>query len=414
MIGCVVLFAAAMTAVGVEAAGPSPSAGRAEPEGHRGHVLVDSGLRRTPVEITEITAERIRFLDAERAPRSIPLADVVALLPDRPDDLGEPVAAEASGRGLAVRIAVELTDGQRFVGKPSFTEVKDGLAWDTRMFGRLELPLDRIHSISLHPEVIDPAGRVAGKDDEIDLLNGDRVTGLVESFGPAVVIESGGQRISLTPDRIAAVVLANPASAPPRKLVRLDDGAVFAIDAVRTSGETQVELTRPGAVDGKSRKVSAPLADVSAVWFDAPRLTPLSRIAIDRFEASPGRRWTRAPRIYGAEMGSAGDIEVPGPMTVEWVLPAASRFAGTLVLPRRSLEWGDGEVTIEIRPAKGAGSESWTGLVKERLNAARPAAEFNVELPPGPSRLRLKLEPGADGTIQDRVVIRDAVLLTGK
>ncbi|MCC6678201.1 MAG: hypothetical protein IT436_13755 [Phycisphaerales bacterium] len=398
MLACVPLFAAAALGVGV-----------LQPAGH---VIVDAGLNRTPAEILEITPERIRYIDRERTPRTVALSEVLALLPARPDDLGEPVAAEASGRGLAVRIAVELTDGQRFVGKPAFTEVKDGLAWDTRMFGRLELPLERVRSISLHPEVVDLAGRAAGKDDEVDLLNGDRVAGLVEAFGPAVVVESGGQRITIGPDRVAAVMLANPDAAPPRSLARLEDGAVFAIEGIRTTGEARVELMRPEGAGGKSRKVTAALGEVAAVWFDAPRLTPLSRLGIDRYEASPGRRWTRAPRIYGGEMGSAGDIEVPGPMTVEWVLPPAQRFAGTLVLPRRSLEWGDGEVTIEVRPAKGA--EGWTTLVKERLNAARPSAEFNVELPAGPARLRLKLEPGADGTIQDRVVLRDAVLLTGK
>lgn len=377
------------------------------------HVIIDAGLNRTPAQITEITADRIRFAPREGAARSLPLNEVLAILPARADDLGEPVAAAASGRGLAVRIAVELTDGQRFVGKPAFTEVKDGLAWETRMFGRLELPLDRVRYVSLHPQVIDPTLRPPGKDDEVDLLNGDRVSGLVESFGPSVVVESAGQKITIAPERVAAVTLANPDSAPPGRVAQLADGAAFAISGLRTVGEGQVELQRPESAPGKNKKTTVPLDELSAVWFDAPGLTPLARLAVDRYEASAGRRWTRAPRVYTGEPGAVGDIEIPGPMSVEWVLPPARRLAGTLVLPRRSLEWGDGEVTIEARPAKGA-EGAWTVLVKERLNAEHPSAEFNAELPPGPSRLRLKLEPGAGGSIQDRVVLRDALLLTAK
>lgn len=372
-----------------------------------GHVIVDSGLRRTPAELIEITAERVRFTDRERGARSMPLSEILAILPARADDLGEPVAAAASGRGLAVRIAVELTNGERFVGKPTFAEVKDGLAWETRLFGTLELPLERVRRVSLHPEVVDVTNRVPGRDDEVDLLNGDRVTGLVESFGPAIVVESSGQRITIGPDRIAAVTLANPDEAPPKSLARLEDGAVFAIEGARMSPDGKVELRRPGV----EPRVTVPLEQLSAVWFEAPRLTPLSRVEFAGYEASHGRRWTRAPRIHGGGQGLAGDIEVPGPMSVEWVLPPASRLSGTLVLPRRSLEWGDEEVTIEARAGK---AEGWTELVRVRLNAARPSAEFNVELPPGPARLRLKLEPGADGTIQDRVVLRDALLLTGR
>lgn len=393
-------------AVGIGSAGLSASPST--------HLIVDSALKRTPAELTEISAERIRFNDAAGLSKTMSIGEVLAVLPGRPDDLGEPVAVEAAGRGLAVRIVLELTDGQRFVGKAATPAGSEAVAWDTKLFGKIEAPFERVRRVVLHPETSRPGEmKPAARDDELTLLNGDRVTGLVESFGPVVGVEAGGQRLSIGAERIATITFANPDAEPPKMMVRLEDSTIVGVTGVRTISPTQIELTVPsmaaGTKEGQTAAVKVLLSDVEAVWFDAGRLRALANLPVDRYEASPGRRWTRAPIVYGAGVGQAGDIEIPGPMTVEWAAPAAMRFAGSIVLPRRSLEWGDAEVMLEVG-GSGAGS-SWTPLLKENLNADHPVVEFNVELPGQAARLRLRLEPGTDGTVQDRVILRDAVLL---
>lgn len=382
------------------------------------HLIVDSTLKRTPAELTEISAERIRFNDAAGLSKTMSLGEVLAVLPGRPDDLGEPVAVEAAGRGLAVRIVLELTDGQRFVGKAATPTGAEAVAWDTKLFGKIEAPFERVRRVVLHPETSRPGEvKTAARDDELTLLNGDRVTGLVESFGPVVGVEAGGQRLSIGAERIATITFANPDAQPPRMMVRLGDSTIVGVTGVRTISPTQVELTAPsmaaGVKEGQSVTVKVLLSDVEAVWFDAGRLRALANLPVDRYEASPGRRWTRAPIVYGGGVGQAGDIEIPGPMSVEWVLPAAARFAGSIVLPRRSLEWGDAEVMLEVMGGSGAGASggAWKQLLNEKLNSDHPVAEFNVELPGQATRLRLRLEPGTDGTVQDRAILRDAVLL---
>src|SRR5690606_5738490 len=104
-----------------------------------------------------------------------------------------------------------------------------------------------------------------------------------------------------------------------------------------------------------------PLHQVSALAFDAGRLTALSDLAIERHEPAEARRMSRPPvaqRQHAAPLG-AGDIVLPGPMTVEWTLPeGAARLAGWVTLPESSFTWGDCRLIIETIDEDGRVSEA--------------------------------------------------------
>jgi len=114
------------------------------------------------------------------------------------------------------------------------------------------------------------------------------------------------------------------------------------------------------------------------------------------------------PPIVGDPIGAAlgaPDIELPGPMSVTWTLPAGvTRVAGVAELPVSARAWGDCSVVM----FDGAGAQVWT----TRLSGDAPSAPFNIDLS-GKDALTLtvRVEAGANGPIEDRVLLRRVLLL---
>ena len=144
------------------------------------------------------------------------------------------------------------------------------------------------------------------------------------------------------------------------------------------------------------------------VVFDSARVRALATIPWASVGPSPGstRRWTPPP-ITGDPARAAlfaADIELPGPMTVEWDVPHGARvLAGDAELPPSCRVWGD--CTLSVRAGDGA------VLWEQRLSGEKPEATFRLDLPQGLSRLRMIVDPGANGAVQDRVVLRAPVML---
>jgi hypothetical protein len=67
--------------------------------------------------------------------------------------------------------------------------------------------------------------------------------------------------------------------------------------------------------------------------------------------------------------------------------------------------WGDCELIVESV----AGSKI-TPLAKARLSGSDPSFEINVPLD-GAAKLRMTIDPGPSGPIQDRVVLRRPLVL---
>jgi len=123
-----------------------------------------------------------------------------------------------------------------------------------------------------------------------------------------------------------------------------------------------------------------------------------------------------SPTSVQPPMGAA-DIELPGPMLVEWSLPAsAARIAGWAELPRECWTWGDCTVVVSLASAGDQSSAGSKELFRETLSSERATAEFNLlidatTLNARERVLRVEVLPGDRGPIQDRVLLRRVLLL---
>lgn len=386
-------------------------------------ILLDRQMRVQTVDLLEIDSKTIRYSDESGLLRSEPVDQFLAILPavdfqqveGSSDAAGGIVVQNESGDATAGAF-VELTDGQRLVGRPALDASADlqlgddEIAWSHPAFGTVALSLEDVSRV-----VLIPAGglrALADLDDVAVLTNGDRVRGFIESIGRTVRIETGGSVIELPLDRVAELALANPDEQPEGMRAWLSDGSAVSVSEVRTSRSGELILEIGARVDeSELTGHELRLADLVAVSVDASRFTPLGTIEIQSTEPI-GRRWTPAPRVEepGKAVLSAAAIELPGPMAVTWVLPGAARgISGWAELPASSRTWGDCELVI-LESTRGVEVE----LFRERLNAEDPVARFSASFgdeDAGERTLIIRLEPGEHGPIQDRAILHRALIL---
>jgi len=440
---CVLLAAAGLCAASATAAPPPPlafaAAAHAVAPEPPPFTLIGPDLSARPVRIAGWSAAGLTVADETGLERELPRSRAAALAPiswSITDSKWAAVAPMPQANFMARRPAgvVELTDGQRFVGSPVAEDAgAEHLVWDHPQLGRLRLPLERIRRIDtgLSPRASAPAAR-AGDDDEVHLVNGDRVAGLIESIGESVVVSLGtgrsAGRVEIPLDRVGSITLVNPPVEPSGTMVWLKDGSVIRAASLEAQSGSQgmggagggggaPTLVAVGLEeDLGSERRNWPLDQIAAVNFDAAALRPLASLPIAAQGRAPGstRRRIESVRVLPPEPADAtataplgaADIEFPGPMMVDWTLPqGATRLAGWAELPEAFRAWGDCEVTIGIvGPGGGEAREVW----RRRINADAPVARFDVPLSPG--TVRFTIEPGERGPVQDRIVVRRALL----
>ncbi|MCL4742594.1 MAG: hypothetical protein KJZ54_10370 [Phycisphaerales bacterium] len=386
-------------------------------------ILIDRDLRERRVELAAITDRAISFVDELGLARTEPLDSQLALM--RVTSRARFDAASVPGwyeRFLRLEVQPEepridesapgtlaLTDGQRLPGRLADAPAADGrLRWEHPLFGTLDVDLERVRAVAFEAPWTD---RPSPVDDTITLVNGDRVQGFVERIGPEIVVESGGSRSVIAASRAAKVELANPHTPLDGPAVWLSDGSVLALSAITVSITGRAELASADVSGSAGPVASISAAQITAIAFDAGSFVPLASIA--PVESHPGVARVPPPsveRIPDAPLG-AGDLVFPGPIDAEWPLPrGASRLAATIELPPASWVWGDCEVVITV-VAPGMPARE---LTRVRVNGERPAARLDARLP-GPDRadrtLRIAIDPGEFGPIQDRPVLRRALLL---
>ena len=343
---------------------------------------------------------------------------------------------------------VQLTDGQRLIGHlgaPELDADRDdqSIRWIHPQLGGLTLPLDRLRRVELLIGAPGPGGTLAaaGATSELDvvsLMNGDRVEGYVESItggdDGAVAVSRGtptpkgaapAAPTTMAIAQVASINLGNPTERPRGLMLWLGDASVIAaqrIDIDAANARVTLNAQLPAAPGSDAAPQSGPtsldLADLRAVAFDAGRITPLSQLPLTAFAAQGGRRIAEPPRIrpvagdgWPSPLG-ADDIELPGPMLAEWELPpGAVRLAGWVSLDPAAQIWGDCEVSLSVI---GGDSAAPRDLARQRISAAQPLMPVNVVLPglPSGARLRVTVEPGERGPIQDRVNLRRMLVLT--
>src|SRR5204862_3966505 len=170
-------------------------------------------------------------------------------------------------------------------------------------------------------EMIETTGdgsHAPGSDDTVVLANGDRINGFVDSIGTTVVIRPKGEGADteIPLERTRCILLSNRTAPAAGSLLWLTEGSVVALEGPPESdGQTLTSrLRQTGAV------FSVPLSAVSALALDAHQVRPLGALKPASFTPAPERRWSRPPRALDAQSAPLGaaDIEIPGPMSVEW------------------------------------------------------------------------------------------------
>lgn len=424
--------------------------------------LIDPSLRTRAVELAQLEAParagspaQCIFVDDSGARNTITSADnaprfPLAIAPEAwavtdASNMPSPGAAPAPSAPPRAVSTLELVDGQRLTGSLSAPtgnagpEADQSLRWNHPRLGVQSIPLERVHTLRLAapatPEARLALARQAAlpgtpDGDVVLLINGDRLTGFVDSIGgpsgevvitPQSTPGAKPQSVHIALEQTAYIALANPLVRPAGIMLWLADGSVVTTDRFEFDAAAgRITLAARGA---PASPVPAPgasldLADLRAVALDAARLAPVSSLKLARFAPASGRRLAEPPQIVPASEGApsplgADDILLPGPMFVEWQLPArATRLAGWITLEPSAWSWGDCTITIGLlEPGRNEPSEA---LARQTISASQPIMPVNVELPAitGDVRVRITLDAGPSGPIQDRVRLRRMLVVT--
>ncbi|MHC4099547.1 MAG: hypothetical protein ACYS15_01225 [Planctomycetota bacterium] len=354
--------------------------------------------RDRPVEIVavaEIGPHRLVHRDDAAGWTTVPRDQCVALL-----DVEPMVVPRTQGW-------LRLADGQRFPGEAlSGARPEDGvLVWiQSSWLGRMEVPLDRIESVTFVGGATVPA---AGDADTLQLANGDRLEGLVTALGDPITVEvlngdsSGPQTIELPLDRVVSARMVTPAQEPKGRRLWLMDGTVVDVEDVMLGDDGFFRLEgMPLVVDDQARRVE--VGAVVGVQFESRGLIPFAEIAPSRVDGPPTRYVVPAPAVLDefAPLG-LGRVEFRGPISVQYQLPAGSAYlSAEAALPVKARSWGDCELVIR---------EDDQQIFSTRLNAERPSAV--IGLPLDGSRLTVEVTEGSGGPVQDQVVLLRALVL---
>lgn len=323
---------------------------------------------------------------------------------------------EASSTGVLV-----TTDGSRFPGTleqliggssidssdEGVPEDPDAVVWVTEFATRV-FAIENVSRVVMGhaPASVRLTLPAAVATDTMMLANGDALEGFVAALGREAVLElDDGAEVRLPPDRVNAVVFANPDVRSQGVRVWFDDGEVSAGDAVRTNDGRWIGIEQgpPGTGDGVYRS----LENVRTLVFDAGRLLALSDlegVGTGREGAETTQLRTHPDDLLLEEAPALGalDIVLPGPMRVTYDLPAGvSRFACTVALAHPESSWSDCTLTVradgEVLGAFG-------------LDAETPVRAINLDLD-GARTLEFELDEGAFGPVLDRVLLRRPLLL---
>jgi len=365
--------------------------------------LTDLTLRR--VNEPWIESGVVRGIDDDGRPVRFTLSEVFYLLPARaPDPIG-------SSQGEESPIVLSLVDAQRLpvtVLEPD----EPGTIRVRSMIGPRELSigLSSVRSLGRAGHRIDPhdGSGTDGTihDDRVVLVNGDIVRGFVTLIGRRVEIETDdGDTRRFPIERVGAVRLVNAQRVDPAMRLRLGRAAWIRAVSIETrlgaGGDAVVEPVR-----GEPFEIDIPRGSFGGVEIthESTRLAGLWTLE-NTHEPTGGRRWTPAPVV----LDPAGDhdplrrIDLRAPVRVGYALgEGSSRFACLARLVAGA--WSDCELIIECVSLDGTVHP----IVSARLTPSEPTLEVNEALPRRAARLIVRVEPGANGAIQDRVILESA------
>lgn len=380
------------------------------------HRLIDARLDEREVRLISISDRAITYEDARGLLRSEPITEFLALLP------AGSMAAPTPSMG-----SLTLADGRRFIGTLADPgpASPDAIGWSHPSLGAIVVPLERIRSLRFIPGAPALASPAHAGDDRITLVNGDILTGFVESIDAAdpgaISLDLAGTRRDIRLDRIASIDFPALRTSAHGATLWLHDGSIVGAREfiLSRTGEMQILLDDPGRSapadaslalppGASPTAILIPAADLAAIAFNEGELIALASLTPASQAPVEPRRWTD-PASCGAEgLLGACDLTIPGPMRIRWSLPdGAIRACARATLPPAMWMWGDCELIVSEHNAAGERE-----LFRERLWSGRPSARFNIPLSRTPGReLEVRIEPGNFGPIQDRIILERAFLL---
>lgn len=373
-------------------------------------VLIDRRLEQERIRLLRLDDGTITYDDQHGLRRSEPTSLFLAML-DPESVLSEPQADGGDSHVLT------LVTGERLIGRVAvefehIDERPDALVWRQPDRGTIVIALDEIDRLTIAP--FDDQRRPDEVDDLIVLRNGDRLIGFVDRIGREITLDQDGRLVEIPIERVALVDLANPQALLDGTMVWLTDGTVIGVTEFIAVGDGRVEpiSARGMREPSESNDASVSLADIVAVAFDRRALVALGTMAPEFQRPAQGRRWAPPAEIVSESMTlDTPDILLPGPMTIRWVLPAGvTRLATRAQLPPSMWLWGDCVLVVTMTTRDGDELE----LARRRLSAKTPDTWINVLLDDpqaGNRRLTITLEEGRYGPIQDRVLLRQPMLL---
>jgi hypothetical protein len=276
----------------------------------------------------------------------------------------------------------------------------EAIVWEHASFGEITIALEDIavmaRSAAAH-EALAESGRT---EDELLLVNGDRLSGFVIELGEPVEIETESGVVRVEHDRVAGAALSNPREAMSGMIVWLADGTVAQVDTALTETSGVISLSLKS---GQSAQYE--LRWLEGLSFEADGIVALHSLdPIEERGLNEGlyawgiERETRVLR--SSEALHAGSIVLPGPMEAVYELPeGAQRISGRARLPKGIGGWGDCEVVLVVD-----GIEVW----RERLHAGARNAAFNLQI--SGKILAIRVEEGRYGPVWDRVTLEQTMI----
>lgn len=365
-------------------------------------VVIDTSLRQHAGRLVSISGSAVTMRDEVGRVMTFPRAEVVAIVPALAAAQAPPAART---RPLP---SIRLVDGQVLPGTLRYDRAAPAelVRWESVALGMISVSLEEISTIILQPELFKADVPRQTSADAVQLVNGDLAQGFVAAVGASVVVEADSGKSTIDRTRVVGIHLANSAKDPTGMWVWLPDGSAIAAKAVEVSADGTAMYVPVVTTELPGGMVHAEGHDLRAVLLDASRVRALASLPRTVVDAAESRRWTPPVTIGDAGQATlfAADINLPGPIAVDWTLPAhAERVSMTIEMPPAARVWGDCEVVASLD-----GHE----LSRVRVNGQAPHAEFNLPLRCDEGgRLRITIEAGAGGPIQDHVIVRRAIVL---
>lgn len=317
-----------------------------------------------------------------------------------------------------------LIDGQVIKGSLLDSEDDDfivcSLYSGSIIRGRGSIPLERLLSITDRAVREDPADqaeatetKLDAESDTITTMNGDVLVGFIESIGLSTSIATRRGVLEISSGQIRSINLANFPQQEEGIYISTNDDLHLRVSSFDFDFQHPLTVT----VDAVSLGFDTDARDVWLLDPESPvgvhvvhpslRVVSLTTIEPELVEPTGGRAWTPAPTVLGSLTDPIlSSIDLHAPVRVVYSLPrGTTRFACKLVVPVNT--WTDCIASVYSISYSGQRTE----LVVQQLNEEHPVELINAVLGSDTEKIEVRIDPGAFGPIQDRVLIEHPRIL---